>query len=202
MPLKTKVLISSVTNLSVARYATGMGVNFVGFAMNDEHPGFIGYTNYTAITTWLLDMTFAGEFHLDTPLAFILERAQEFGFTTIITPNSSIVNNLQAKGFQIILRQEVNKTEEVNLLENLTTSADYVLVESATNLILSKENIASLSSKLPLLVGTEISPSTINALIEETDMEGIGLKGSEEIRTGFVDLDAMADLLEAIEVDS
>ena len=48
-------------------------------------------------------------------------------------------------------------------------------------------------------MGTAISPTSINEWIEKTDLEGIAMKGSEEIRTGYVDLDAMADILEAIE---
>ena len=201
MPLKTKVLISSVTNLSDARYATGMGVDFVGFSMNDDDDDFIGYTNYTAITTWLQDMNFAGEFNQEASLAFIESRAEEFGFKTIITPNNALVKSLQHKNYTIILKQNINSLEEVESIASLETSADYVLVESKSNLALTQEHITRLSAKLPVLVGTTISPSTINTWIEETDMEGIALKGSEEIMTGYVDLDAMADILEAIEID-
>ena len=199
MPLKTKVLISSVTNLSDARYATGMGVDFVGFSMNDDDADFIGYTNYTAITTWLQDMTFAGEFNSNASLELIINRAEEFGFKTIITPNIEIVKKLQERNYTIILRQNITQENEIPLLASLETSADFVLVESKSNMNLSLEAIKLLSSKLPLLVGTAISPTSINEWIEKTDLEGIAMKGSEEIRTGYVDLDAMADILEAIE---
>ena len=201
MSLKTKVLISSVTNLSDARYATGMGVDYVGFSMNEGDPDFIGYTNYTAITTWLQDMEFAGESSANTSIDNMINRAEEFGFKTIITPDNTLVNELKANNYTVILKKNIENTSEIDVLTELTTSADFVLVESTNNLILSIEDIQKISEKLPLLIGTLVSPESINELIEKTDMEGIGLKGSEEIRTGFVDLDAMADILEAIEID-
>ena len=181
MPLKTKVLISSITNLSDARYATGMGVDFLGFSMNDEDTHFIGYTNYTAITTWLQDMNFAGEFNQGTSLAAIEARAKEFGFTTIITPDNSLVKGLKEKNYTIILKQNIDSLEEVNKIQALETAADYVVIESSSNLVLTQEQVALLSTTLPLLVGTEIPPSSIADWIE--------------------DLDAMADILEAIEID-
>jgi phosphoribosylanthranilate isomerase len=201
MSLKTKVLISSVTNLSDARYATGMGVDFVGFSMNETDDDFIGYTNYTAITNWLQDMNFAGEFNTNATLKQIINQAKEFGFTTIISPNNEITTALKEQNFTVILLQTIEDQEDIDALSTLTTSADYVLIESTNHTVLSQEQIAQLSSQLPLLVGTEISANTINDWLDTTDMEGIALKGSEEIRTGFVDLDAMADILEAIEVD-
>jgi len=201
MPLKTKVLISSVTNLSDARYATGMGADFIGFSMNDGDSDFIGYTNYTAITTWLLDMTFAGEFNNKATATMIDERAIEFGFKTIIVTENSIVDDLKGKGYAIILKQYIENNEDILALSKLKTAADYVVIESKDNFQPTIDNISLLSSHIPLLIGTALSPDTINELIENTDMEGIALKGSEEIRTGFVDLDAMADLLEAIEID-
>ncbi len=201
MSLKTKVLISSVTNLSDARYATGMGVDFIGFSMNDNDTDFIGYTNYTAITTWLQGMSFAGEFNNQASLGAIKDRATEFGFKTIITPNNALVKDLQDSNYTVILKQITDKSEDIPLLAKTVTSADFVLIETTNDTVLSLQDIATLSSTHPLLVGTQVTPEDINELIEKTDMEGIALKGSEEIRTGFVDLDAMADLLEAIEID-
>ena len=201
MSLKTKVLISSVTNLSDARYATGMGVDIIAFTMDENASDFIGYTNYTAITNWLQDMSFAGEFNRATTFEHILTQAAEYGFTTIITPNEQIVTGLKENNLSVILKKDILSNEEITKLSNLKTVADYVLVESTNNTILTQSQIAELSIQLPLLVGTEVTPETVNKFIENTDLEGIALKGSEEIRTGFVDLDAMADLLEAIEVD-
>lgn len=201
MSLKTKVIISSVTNLSDARYATGMGVDIIGFSMNENANDFIGYTNYTAITNWLQDMKFAGEFDHESNLTDILALASEYGFTTIITPNEAIVSDLQKNKLSVVLKKDIKSSDEVIQLSKPKTTADYVLVESSNATELSQSEIALLSSSLPLLVGTKISPKTINDLIETTDIEGIALKGSEEIRTGFVDLDAMADILEAIEIE-
>lgn len=146
-------------------------------------------------------MKFAGEFDHESNLTDILALASEYGFTTIITPNEAIVTDLQKNKLSVVLKKDIKSNDEVIQLSKLKTTADYILVESSNATELSQTEIALLSSSLPLLVGTKISPKTINDLIETTDIEGIALKGSEEIRTGFVDLDAMADILEAIEIE-
>ena len=40
MALKTFVKISGVNNLSDARYCAGMGVNQLGFNIEDKHPNY------------------------------------------------------------------------------------------------------------------------------------------------------------------
>lgn len=199
MPLKTTVLISSITNLSDARYATGMGVDYLGFQLNDDHTDFIGYENYTAITTWLTGVKFAGEFDDSTSPEFIITRAKEFGFSAVITTNQETIKALKNHDLFLIQKEVINDKNDLTNISN--SDADLTLIESENNLSLTQEEISIASSKVPLLIGTSISPETINSMIEYTDIEGIALKGSEEIRTGFVDLDAMADILEAIEID-
>ena len=41
MGLKTLVKVSEVNNLSDARYCAGMGVEMIGFSLDENHPKFI-----------------------------------------------------------------------------------------------------------------------------------------------------------------
>jgi phosphoribosylanthranilate isomerase len=51
------------------------------------------------------------------------------------------------------------------------------------------------------MIGFQIDRQSIHAWIDETDIFGISLKGSTEIKPGFKDYDELADILEEIELD-
>ena len=51
--LKTKVILSDVTNLSDARYASGMGVDYIGFNIDPENDQYVTSDQVKMITEWL-----------------------------------------------------------------------------------------------------------------------------------------------------
>ena len=55
--LKTQVKVSSITNLSDARYCAGMGVDLLGFAIQE-----ISLEKFTEIRNWLAGVEIVGEF--------------------------------------------------------------------------------------------------------------------------------------------
>ncbi|MDB4835498.1 hypothetical protein OAH12_02805, partial [Cyclobacteriaceae bacterium] len=61
MALRTTVIIREVSNLSDARFATGMGAEFIAFNLNAKSESFVSETDFTAMTSWLEGPTFAGE---------------------------------------------------------------------------------------------------------------------------------------------
>ena len=69
--LKTKVILSNVTNLSDARYASGMGVDYIGFNINPENDQYVTPEQVKMITEWLSGVSIIGnienleEYNLD-----------------------------------------------------------------------------------------------------------------------------------------
>jgi phosphoribosylanthranilate isomerase len=52
MALKTLVKASEVNNLSDARYCAGMGVEMLGFCLDENHPKFIELARLREISVW------------------------------------------------------------------------------------------------------------------------------------------------------
>ena len=196
MSLRTKALISSVTNLSDARFATGMGVDFIGFTLDDNESDVISLTDFTAITAWLEGPTMAGETSKSISAEKALELAKAFELNVMISDSEEQVKVFKDAGMTTFLRVQIVSISEI---EDVETVADNLIVETAQDY--SIDEFKSLNLSTPVFIGNSFSADNINDWIDQTNIVGIGLRGSEEIRTGFVDLDEMADILEAIEVD-
>jgi phosphoribosylanthranilate isomerase len=59
--------------------------------------------------------------------------------------------------------------------------------------------IADIAKQYPVLLGFGLEPATVEDTLAQTAVRGIALKGSQEIRPGYKDFGALADLLEALE---
>ncbi len=195
MPLKTKALISSVTNLSDARFATGMGVDFIGFNIDKNANDAISLTDFTAITAWLEGPIMVGETSKITSKEKALKLAEAFELSHMISDSEEQIEVFKSAGMTTFLRTEIISIGE---LENITTVADHIIVETAQDF--SIENFNDLDLQKPIFIANSFDAQNINDWIAQTKITGIGLRGSEQIRTGFVDLDEMADILEAIEI--
>ncbi len=195
MPLKTKALISSVTNLSDARFATGMGVDFIGFNIDKNANDAISLTDFTAITAWLEGPIMVGETSKITSKEKALKLAEAFELSHMISDSEEQIEVFKSAGMTTFLRTEIISIGE---LENITTVADHIIVETAQDF--SIEDFNNLDLQKPIFIANSFDAQNINDWIAQTKITGIGLRGSEQIRTGFVDLDEMADILEAIEI--
>ena len=190
MPLKSPVLLSAITNLSDARFAAGMGVEYLSFNMNQSHKDFIGLNDFTAITAWLHGPKFVGEFEKGTGIEEILERVKEFELENVLVHDAKLILALKAQGLFVI-------QYESEITESPEKVGDILVVELS-------EGVDALVLEVPenTFLGTGIDHSNVNEILDDSAFTGIALKGSEEIRTGYVDLDEMAEILEAIEVDN
>jgi phosphoribosylanthranilate isomerase len=52
-----------------------------------------------------------------------------------------------------------------------------------------------------ILLGFGVEADNVLDLIDSSSISGIALKGGDEIKPGYKDFDALADILEAIEVE-
>ena len=189
MPLKSPVLLSAITNLSDARFAAGMGVEYLSFNMNETHEDFIGLNDFTAITAWLHGPKFVGEFQKGTSIDEILAKVKEFELENVLVRDAALILALKAQGlFVIQLEEGVHSVPE--------KVGDILVLELANG-------VDALSIEAPddTFLGTGVSPKNANEVLDNSSFTGIALKGSEEIRTGFVDLDEMAEILETIEIE-
>jgi hypothetical protein len=123
-----------------------------------------------------------------------IEQAKAFELAHMISDSEEQIEVFKSSGMTTFLRTEIISIGE---LEKITTVADHIIVETAQDF--SIEDFNDLDLPKPIFIANSFDAQNINDWIEQTKIKGIGLRGSEQIRTGFVDLDEMADILEAIE---
>lgn len=201
MSLKTLVKVGEVNNLSDARYCAGMGVEYIGFQLDENHDKFVDINTFQAITGWIEGVKYIGEFE-NTASAQIFEKQKEYQFQVVQVSNPSQLDELGGLSIPKVLKLELNNLTELATIDY--SKADYLLLESDSIDNLSTtdiDNLQTVCSQKPTVLGFGFSDENINDLLDQIKPAGISLKGGDEIRPGYKNYDELADILEAIEID-
>lgn len=188
MALKTFVKVGGITNLSDARYCAGMGVDLLGFSVCSETPNYIDPKTFQEIRGWVSGPKVVVEIHGTIP-----------DLTEVITQYAPDYLEVTWDNF-LQLRE---KTE----LPFIIYTADAKKVETKPEEYL---NIAywiidavatkKLETTAPLLIKVT-SAEQVDKIINNTEVSGVVLEGSPEIRPGFKNYDALSEILERLDVD-
>ena len=111
MALKTKVKINRITNLTDARYCSGMYVDILGFCLEEGSAQYVSPTQFQEITGWISGIDYAGEFSdLD---AYSIERilADYPSLTWIESEDLDTLVQLKPLGKNLIYRAKLEELE-------------------------------------------------------------------------------------------
>lgn len=198
MALKTKVKVQ-VSNLSDARYCAGMGVDLIGFDLDETG---IDPTDYIAITQWLEGPEYVARFEKST-IEQIKTKQKDLEFDYIQSSKANLIDSIEANTILTIPCHHID-SDLVATIDRISSSPKYILLESDRTGDLMPEEIENLlliSKNHETLLGFGISVSNIDNVLEKTEIQGIALKGGEEIRPGFKNFDELADILEKLETE-
>lgn len=208
MALKTTVKISSVNNLSDARYCAGMTVDLMGFDLNPKSNNYINYQNFIELTGWISGIKLVGEFAISNSIEEIKHAIKEYELEYIQLSNPELVNELKDDVKHILFHFDVDnisKAEEVaNIMEQLKDHVSYFIFESSKDAQYKphvQNEVLKLAESYPVIMGFNIDQNTIDSLLNTSNIKGIALKGGEEIRPGYKDFDELADILEHLEIE-
>ncbi len=196
MALKTFVKVGNVSNLSDARYCAGMEVDLLGFRF-DQNGGTEPET-FNEIRGWLSGVRYVAEFDTSSPNV-ILEVLSRCEVDFVQINNTDWIDELTSVSKLIL---EVTMDGLKALPAQLPLA--YVVVRGDKEELTSqeKELIRKMSKRYKILLATGFSPENVEALLDELEIEGIAMRGSEEIRPGYKDYDELADILEILETDN
>jgi phosphoribosylanthranilate isomerase len=207
MALKTLVKISGINNLTDARYCAGMGVDLLGFNIDQNSTDFIGFQKIEDIIQWLSGVQLVGEIGQQN-----LQSVSEYGFDFLEisnfhlldeTGNDTIANNIILK---ITLNQHSFITHYVGeIFEKYHHKVAYFLLENEEghSLVIDKttqEMLKTWCQKYAILLGFGITKDNVMALLNELQPKGIALQGGNEISPGLKDMDSLAEILEILEI--
>ncbi len=204
MALKTKVKINRITNLTDARYCSGMYVDILGFCFEEGSAQYVSPTQFQEITGWISGIDYAGEFSdLD---AYSIERllADYPSLTWIESEDLDTLVQLKPLGKNLIYRVKLEELEPLLPKIELLQEHYITLHITSTNKSITIDNeliIKKLSSQLNLFLGAGITPENASSLSELPGLYGFALDGGDEIKPGLRDFDQLAAILESLELE-
>ena len=206
MALKTVVIVNSITNLSDARYCAGMGVEMLGFDLNPSSASYVQSQTFKVITEWVASIKRVGELQ-EAETDDLKELLTQYPIQYLQTAYSSDWKGLYSVGIPLICKLEWEEHFTASSFQyqygEIANYVDFFLIQVPGN-VFSKDlfqQIKDIAGYFPVLLGSDISANQIERLLTETEIKGIALKGSHEIRPGLKDFDDLAAILEVLETE-
>ena len=204
MSLKTEVKVGNISNLSDARYCAGMGVQYLGFSMESDSEHYVDQNTLKTIKEWIVGPRIVGEFNRLNPVSQDYSTlGKELDFIEVSDPDS--IESAKKTDLPVIFRLDISNIKSIpelrDLLNNLNDRVQFFLLEGSQGTEIKDSDILILASQYKIMIGFQVDRQSIHSWIDETDIFGISLKGSTEIKPGFKDYDELADILEEIEID-
>ena len=206
MALKTFVKISGVNNLSDARYCAGMGVDIIGFDLDEGSDHYVSPSKFKEIERWISGVKLAGEFTQNN-IEIIKKALQNYQLDYLQISDTNLLDTSGKVGIPIILKLEWD-SGKTNILEsiiqNQPSNPEYFLLNNDREPGIEIEEIGRLKklcSEFPVLLGFGFSKPNIERLLSTISPGGIALKGARELKPGFYDFDEMAEILELLQED-
>ncbi|MBX9851514.1 MAG: N-(5'-phosphoribosyl)anthranilate isomerase [Cytophagaceae bacterium] len=205
MSLRTLVKVSEVNNLSDARYCAGMGVEMIGFSLDENHPKFIELSKLREIAVWISGIKVVGEFtgeNIDN-INYLAEQLN----LDYIQINHAIPNNLlHSLKKPVILKlifEEHTSVELEKIFKAYKNNVAYYLIESETCDSISgiEDMLENWTVSYPILIGFGITNDSLEKITNEIKPKGIALKGGNEIKPGLKSFDELSSILEVLEVN-
>ena len=207
MALRSFVKISSVTNLSDARYCAGMYVNMIGFDLEENSKNYTSSQKFNEITGWLSGVDFVAEFESTHPEKILGLVTEYKGVNFIEIQEETHLRLLVNSSYGIIFKKNLISDEDLDdLIAKSMFFKDfgvilYLVSESLEINDTIIQKLKTLASTAEVLLGFGIEPESLRNLIEETGVKGIALEGGEEIKPGLKDFDQLAEILEVLEIE-
>ncbi len=205
MALKTFVKIGGITNLSDARYCSGMYVNLLGFSVEQASDKFVSPAQFSEITGWLSGLEFVGEFQ-DANAEQVLETLKNYPAISWVEHQVlDTLIDLKDSGLSLIFKADLEAVRDLEYQVGTTLSEAGVIFHlTSDHEILTAEDlevINLLSERCEIILGAGLSSENVLDLLSEHTLKGIALTGGTEIKPGLKDFDELADILEKLEIE-
>jgi phosphoribosylanthranilate isomerase len=182
MPLRTFVKVSSISNLSDARYCAGMGVDLLGFCAIENEENYIKPARFQEIRGWVTGPKIVAE-------VYGLKEADQI---------HSILENYKPDFLELGLKELpfiaamhvpiILSFDNAEELESLSFAPAYLIGKKPVNL------------KIPLLMKVN-SSAEAESILTDPNINGIVLKGGTELKPGLKETEMINEVLELLETD-
>lgn len=182
MPLRTFVKVSNISNLSDARYCAGMGVDLLGFGVIESEGHYIKPSQFQEIRGWVAGPQIVAE------LYGIKDPAGLSSILDDYKPDYLEMGLKELSLFKSLPLPLILSVDSKDILENLPVEPAYLICS------------AQIRTSIPLLLSVE-SKTAVEALLKNSAVKGIVLKGGAEVKPGLKDYEVIGEILELLETE-
>ncbi len=193
MALKLSVKIGDVTNLSDARYAAGMGVDYIGFNINEDSKHYLQADSFKEILNWVSGVGIIGEVGNNNLPQGYEQFLPETGNPDLLAKCSEGVLRIACENKSL---QEIQDS-----LQQAPQALFYLLELTQAQLEKYTRQLAELCSQYAIYLSLPFTETLLQIVVETIQPKGIEIKGSLEEQPGLKDYDGIADVLEWLEMD-
>ena len=214
MELVTKVKVSSVNNLTDARFFSGAGVEWIGFCFDESSEKYIPSEKVFQIKEWLAGPKIVAEFGNTVDREAILFATEQLKADIIELAGKVELSTLQEINSKVAIKVAIHQPEDiVNLkpyLQSISEHVSYFLFNFKERTIewnsikedeTALSTLKNLCNNFPIILEFDFSTGNINEVVETLSPFGIGLTGGDELQTGVKSFEKTVELLEALEAE-
>ena len=198
MSLKYFVHVSSISNLSDARYCSGMMVDSLGYNLDENSNNILSIDSVKEISQWVNGVKFIAEFY-NSSEEHINKILENEIFDAIQLNIENKIKNINFNDSKVLIRisnpNEINENTNKLLDENFPKT-ETLIIDNLSNE--SINNLGYLDKKYMLIINPYEDISSLISKLEHKNF-GLLLKGSNEIRPGLKDYDSLSGFLESID---
>ena len=198
MSLKYFVHVSSISNLSDARYCSGMMVDSLGYNLDENSNNILSIDSVKEISQWVNGVKFIAEFY-NSSEKHINKILENEIFDAIQLNIENKIKNINFNDSKVLIRisnpNEINKNTNKILDENFPKTETLIIDNLSSESI---NNLSYLDRKYMLIINPYEDISSLISKLEHKNF-GLLLKGSNEIRPGLKDYDSLSEFLESID---
>ena len=198
MSLKYFVHVSSISNLSDARYCSGMMVDSLGYNLDENSNNILSIDSVKEISQWVNGVKFIAEFY-NSSEEHINKILENEIFDAIQLNIENKIKNINFNDSKVLIRisnpNEINENTNKLLDENFPKT-ETLIIDNLSNE--SINNLGYLDKKYMLIINPYEDISSLISKLEHKNF-GLLLKGSNEIKPGLKDYDSLSGFLESID---
>ena len=199
--MKTKVKVSSITNLTEARYYASAGAEWLGFSFDEKDPRYISPENAKEILEWIEGPKLVGEYG-DIPKQEIMEIHSELDLSGWVLPFSrkDLFNSQPLNGEKMLIIDQVLTDDLKPALAAIAPDQLIILTDSPSSDDKARtEYLIELGKDHKIILSVDPSKDDVLDLVGLVRPYGINIPGGEEDKTGMKKFDQVTSLFELLD---
>lgn len=201
MSFLSSIKISNVTNLSDARYAAAVGINYIGFCFDSNSTNYIAPIKAKEMIDWITGSHIVAEFG-NQSIDEIKDISELLNVDVIELNNTILPDELPSLEKAIIKKIDISIYNLAQLNTELQAYKNYCdafhLFTTLNNLTIPENDLINICANYKIIWGLPITNSSVLNIINGFKPYAINVSGGQEEKAGIKDFDELNDLLEVI----